>query len=262
MAALIRPWGKMHYRVDGPAEGPTVVFANSLGTDLRLWDDVIRLMPEIRAIRFDKRGHGLSDLGGAVTIADYAEDAAALIEAVVPAGQQVVFAGLSIGGLIAQALASARPDLVRALVISNSAAKMGSAESWDARVSAIRAGGIESIADAVMERWFAAKFRATPELSIWRNMMTRSDVEGYIAACGALAAADQTAATAALTLPAMVIVGDQDGASPPALVKATADLIQGARFHILPEVGHLPPVEDAPAMVALLRAFLKDTADV
>lgn len=262
MAALIRPWGKMHYRVDGPAEGATVVFANSLGTDLRLWDDVIRLMPDIRAIRFDKRGHGLSDLGGAVTIADYAEDAAALIDALVPKGEKVVFVGLSIGGLIAQALASVRPDLLQAVVISNSAAKMGNAESWEARIAAIRAGGIESIADAVMERWFAPKFRATPELAIWRNMMTRTDVEGYIAACGALAAADQTEATRQLALPAMVVVGDQDGASPPDLVKATADLIQGATFHILPEVGHLPPVEDAPAMVALLRAFIKDTADV
>ncbi len=262
MAALIRPWGKMHYRMDGPAGGVPVVFANSLGTDLRLWDDVIRLMPDILAIRFDKRGHGLSDRGGEVTIADYADDAAALIEAVAPAGERVIFVGLSIGGLIAQALAAQRPDLVKAVVISNSAAKMGTAESWSTRISAIRAGGIDSIADAVMERWFAPKFRATPELFIWRNMMTRTDVEGYIAACGALAAADQTEATRALALPAMVIVGDQDGASPPDLVKATADLIQGASFHIIPDVGHLPPVEDAAAMVALLRAFIKETSDV
>ncbi len=51
----------LHYRVDGPAEGPTVVFANSLGTDLRLWDAVLPYLPEgLRLIRFDKRGHGLS----------------------------------------------------------------------------------------------------------------------------------------------------------------------------------------------------------
>ncbi len=262
MAALIRPWGKMHYRMDGPTDGIPVVFANSLGTDLRLWDDVIRLMPDILAIRFDKRGHGLSDLGAEVTIADYADDAAALIEAVGPAGRQVIFVGLSIGGLIAQALSANRPDLVKAVVISNSAAKMGTAESWNTRIAAIRAGGIESIADAVMERWFAPKFRATPELSIWRNMMTHTEVEGYIAACRALAVADQTEATRALALPAMVIVGDQDGASPPDLVKATAELIEGASFHIIPDVGHLPPVEDAPAMVALLRAFIKDNTDV
>lgn len=258
MPALIRPWGMMHYRLEGPGSAPVVVFANSLGTDLHLWDEVIVLMPEIRALRFDKRGHGLSDRGGAICIADLAEDAAALIEAVIPPGEKVIFVGLSIGGLIGQALAATRPELLCALVLSNAAAKMGTAEGWQARIQAIRQGGIESIADAVMERWFAARFRATPELHLWRNMMSRTDTEGYIAACGALAAADQTLATAALSLPVMALVGDEDGASPPELVEATAKLIKGAVFHKLPGVGHLPPVEDPQAMVALLRDFIKD----
>jgi 3-oxoadipate enol-lactonase len=105
MQVLSRSWGAMHYRIDGAAKGPTVVFANSLGTDLRLWDALLPLLPAgLRLVRYDKRGHGLSDLGGAVTVADLADDAAALIEAV---GGPVVFVGLSIGGLIAQTLAAA-----------------------------------------------------------------------------------------------------------------------------------------------------------
>lgn len=104
MQVLSRPWGAMHYQVSG--HGPAVVFANSLGTDLRLWDEVLPLLPGIRAIRFDKRGHGLSDRGGPVSIADFAADAAALIEQV--AGGPVVFVGLSIGGMIGQALAASR----------------------------------------------------------------------------------------------------------------------------------------------------------
>lgn len=108
-----------------------------------------------------------------------------------------------------------------------------------------------------MERWFAPAFRATPECALWRAMFTRTPAEGYIAACRALGAADQTAATAMLRLPALVIAGAEDGASPPALVRATADLIPGAAFHCIPGTGHLPCVEDPAAWVAFVAPFLK-----
>lgn len=255
MQVLMRPWGAMHYRIDGAIVGPTVVFANSLGTDLRLWDALLPLLPAgLRFVRYDKRGHGLSDLGGAASVADLADDAAALIEAV---GGPVVFVGLSIGGLIAQTLAARRPDLLRAVVISNSAAKLGTAESWAARVDAVQTQGMAGIADAVMERWFAPGFCASPAVVPWRNMMIRTPVEGYIAACGALARADQTAATRTLRLPALVIAGAMDGSTPPDLVRGTADLIHGAAFHVIPGAGHLPCVENPAAYAAILSPFLK-----
>lgn len=254
MQVLMRPWGAMHYRSEG--EGPAVVFANSLGTDLRLWDAVLPLLPGFRAIRFDKRGHGLSSRGPDEGIAGFAEDAAALIEAV--AGGPVVFVGLSIGGMIGQALAARRPDLVRALVLSNTAAKMGTPEAWQARIAAVEAGGIEAIGDAVMERWFAPAFRATPEMEPWRTMLVRTDAQGYCAACGAIAGADLTDTTARLTLPVLAIAGEWDGASPPDLVRGTAGLIAGAAFHTLPGAGHLPCVETPEAWAALVAPFLRE----
>ncbi len=256
MQVLTRPWGAMHFQVQG--DGPAVIFANSLGTDLRLWDAVLPLLPGIRAIRFDKRGHGLSDIGPQDGIDGFADDAAALIEAV--AGGPVVFVGLSIGGMIGQALASRRPDLVRALVLSNTAAKMGTAESWAARIAAVQAGGIAAIGDAVMERWFGPTFRATPALALWRTMLTRTDADGYTAACAALAEADLTASTSQLDLPVLAIAGDQDGASPPDLVRGTADLIRGAAFHVIPGAGHLPCVETPAAWAALVAPFLREHA--
>ncbi len=258
MQVLTSPWGAAHYRVDGPEGAPTVMFANSLGTDLRLWDKVLGLLPPHRAIRFDKRGHGLSDQSGPYVMADLAEDAAALIEA--EARGPVVMVGLSIGGCVAQTLALRRPDLVRAVALSNTAAKMGTAESWRARIEAIRKGGLESIAEAVMERWFAPAFRATPELALWRNMLTGADVEGYAAACGALAAFDLTAEIPALRQPCLVIAGAEDGASPPDLVAATARLIPGAQFHVIPGAGHLPCVETPEAWAAIVAPFLTEHA--
>lgn len=256
MQALSRPFGTLHVQATGPADGPAVVFANSLGTDLRLWDAVLPLLPAgLRLIRYDKRGHGLSDHGGGMRIAEHAEDAIAVIEQL--ARGPVVFVGLSIGGLIAQVVAAERSDLVRALVLSNTAARLGSADSWQARIAAVTDHGLARIADAVMERWFAPGFRATPALALWRNMLIRTPVPGYVAACAALAAADQTAATAALRLPALVIGGSADGASPPEVVEATARLIPGAAYHLIPGAGHLPPVETPAAWAALVAPFLE-----
>ena len=162
-----------------------------------------------------------------------------------------------------RALAARRPDLLSALVLSNTAAAMGTPEAWQARIAAIRAGGIEAIADAVMERWFPPRgFRATPELALWRNMLTRTPPEGYIGCCAAIAGADLRATTAGLTLPTLAIAGAEDGASPPDLVADTARLISGARLATLPDTGHLPCVEAPAAYAAILSDFLKETAHV
>lgn len=157
-------------------------------------------------------------------------------------------------------MASQRPDLLRVLVLSNTAAKLGTSETWAARIDAIEAQGLNSIADAVMERWFAPAFRATSEMALWRNMMVRTSVAGYLAPYLALGRADQTTETHALHLPVLVIAGAEDGASPPDVVRATADLIPDAAFHIIPGAGHLPCVEAPTAFAALIAPFLKEYA--
>lgn len=245
----------MHYRIDGPANGTTVVFANALGTDLRMWDGVLAHLPGIRAVRFDKRGHGLSDEGSDFSIGDLAQDAAALIEHATKG--PVIVVGLSIGGMIAQALCASRPDLVRAAILSNTAPRLGTTDSWNERIAAVQEGGIASIADKIMERWFTPRFRVTPQLATWRNMVARSPALGYVAACRALAATDLTRTVTGLRLPVMVIGGSEDGSSPPELVGATARLIPGARLHMIPNTGHLPCIEAPGDYAALIAPFIK-----
>ena len=257
MHVLPRPYGALHLRIDGPQDAPTLLLSNSLGTDLRLWDGLMPHLRQWRVVRYDKQGHGLSDLGDGTQIVQHAADAAAVLDAF---GGRATVIGCSIGGLIAQRLAADRPDLVRALVLSNSAAKLGTRESWHDRIDAVHKGGTAAIADAVMERWFAPRFRATPELALWRNMLARTPRAGYIAACHALASADQTSATARLRLPCLVIAGADDGAAPPDLVRATADLIADAEFHMIDACGHLPCVEAPAAMAARLVPFLETHA--
>ncbi len=168
MPLLFLPDLRLHYTDDGPRTGPPVVFAHALGTDLRLWDDVLPLLPPgLRLIRLDMRGHGQSDvpappyaMGALVRDAERALDALGVRDA--------VFVGLSIGGLIAQGLAVKRLDLIRALVLSNTAAKIGTPSVWQDRIAAVRAGGLAAVSEATLARWFPRPFRETPEAATWR----------------------------------------------------------------------------------------------
>lgn len=250
----------IHCRDEGA--GAPVVFVNSLGTDLRVWDKVVPLLPAgLRILRYDMRGHGLSScppapyaMGALVRDLERLMDHLGLRDAVV--------VGLSIGGMIAQGLAVKRLDLVRAMVLSNTAAKIGTRGTWDERIAAVRAGGIEAVADAVMERWFSRGFRATPECAGWRNMLARQPAEGYIGCSVAIAGADFYTTTAGLTLPTLAIAGSEDGSTPPDLVRETAELVKGARFHLIRGAGHLPCVEKPEDFAAVLSGFLRDIGHV
>lgn len=250
----------LHIRDEGPRDGRVVMFANSLGTDLRVWDALLPLLPAgLRIVRYDKRGHGLSD----ATPAPYAmdqlvADAEGICDSL--GLRDITFVGLSIGGLIGQGLAARRPDLVRALVLMDTAAKIGTASMWQDRIDTINAKGVEALADPILERWFTPGFRATnPGFAMWRNMLTRTTVAGYTGCCAAIAEADLTGTTRALTLPVMALAGDQDGSTPPDLVRATADLC-GAAFHVIADAGHIPCVEQPEATARLLTEFLERTA--
>ncbi|QXT38866.1 3-oxoadipate enol-lactonase [Gymnodinialimonas ceratoperidinii] len=248
----------LHVQVDGPENGPAVVFGNSLGTDLRLWDAVVPLLPEgLRLIRFDLRGHGLSSCPPApYGMGTLVRDAERVMEAL--DARDAVFVGLSIGGLIAQGLAAKRLDLVRAVVLSNTAAKIGTRAMWEDRIEALRRDGLASMADTIMARWFSRAFRESPAVSPWRRMVETCPEEGYAGCCAAIAGSDFYTTTASLRLPALVIAGDQDGATPPDLVRELAELIPGSKFELMRGAGHLPCVEDPTTYAAHLTTFLSD----
>ncbi|HBQ37021.1 MAG TPA: 3-oxoadipate enol-lactonase, partial [Rhodobacteraceae bacterium] len=172
----------VHYQEEGDPNGAPVVFSNSLGTDLRLWDQLVALLPKgLRLIRYDMRGHGLTTApDGDYFMGDLVADAAALLDHLQVKG--CIFIGLSIGGMVAQGLAAERLDLVRAMVLSNTAAKIGTTDMWEKRIEAARKGGVKVLADATMERWFTARWRREnpEELRAWQNMMCRTPLAGYL----------------------------------------------------------------------------------
>lgn len=258
MEVLDRDNFSLHWREDGNPNGKPVVFSNSLGTDLRIWDDVVAaLSNDYRLIRYDSRGHGLSGCPDEIfEIADLADDVLALLDHV--GIERCVLVGLSIGGMLAQDFAQRYPERLAGLVLSNTNTPRGDGAAWQQRINAIEVGGIESIADAVMERWFSAAFRAKPELTLWRNMLTTTPENGYLGSCHAISVADLRALPPQISAPTLVISGSEDQAIPAEASQATASMIQSARFEIIQGAGHIPCVEAPAEMARLLTEFLKE----
>ncbi len=240
-----------HYRIDGAAGKPTLVFANSLGSDLRIWDDVsARLLPHVRVIRYDLRGHGLSEAPEPpYSAADLALDVIGILDAVkVP---QAILCGVSVGGLIAQSVALKHPDRVRALILSDTGARIGTAEAWQQRIDKVCDSGVESLVQMTMERWFSAGFRERcgADMRGYSIMLRQTSVEGYVGTCAALRDTDFREATAQIKQPTLVLCGAEDIATPPELGRELAGSISGAQFSLIESAGHLPCVEQ-PEMVA------------
>ena len=250
-----------YVQIDGTdrSSAPTIVFANSLGTSLQIWDGVLPHLPTgLRIIRYDKRGHGRSDTpDGPYTMGALVSDAEAICDALEVTDS--LFVGLSVGGMIAQGLAIKRPDLIRAMVLSNTAAKIGNKPMWQDRIDSVMTNGLGSMADAAMQRWFSRDFLLKPELAQWRQMLISTPPAGYAGVCAAVAGTDFYTPTSGLRIPTLGIAGSEDGATPPDLVRETVDLIPGSQFHLMRRVGHLPCVEDPTTYAKILIDFINAT---
>lgn len=237
----------------------TLVFINSLGTDFRIWNSVVGLIgDQYNIILHDKAGHGLSS--GRLspsTIADYADDLDAVLRH--HNLSEVILCGISVGGLIAQSLAQRKPDLVEGLILSNTGLKIGTTDNWNARIASIKADGISPIADAILERWFSPDFRESrrDELALYRNMLVRTDPNGYIACCEAIRDADFTADARKISAPVLCIAGEHDGSTQPVVVEAMASQIANAKYVLIKDAAHLPCIEQPQIYTRHLTHFIE-----
>jgi 3-oxoadipate enol-lactonase/4-carboxymuconolactone decarboxylase len=246
----------VHVRIDGAPGGEPLVMLHSLGTTASVWDaQAEALAGSFRIIRPDMRGHGLTtSTPGPYSMAQLAADVAGVMDALRIGAAHV--AGISIGGMIAQALAAADPSRVKSLMLVDTAMAIPPAESWISRAATVRAEGIALIADAVMARWVTPDFMNAPEAAGLRAMLLRTPAEGYAAAAEAIATADLTTGTSTLTLPTLIVVGDQDAATPVASAQALHAVIAGSSLTIIDGGAHIPTVEKPAEITAAIRAFL------
>lgn len=252
--------GKLHYAVDGASDAPVLVLSNSLGTTLDMWlPQMPALIEHFRVLRYDTRGHGLSDVTpGPYSMAQLGGDVLTLLDHLsIPRAH---FCGLSMGGMTGIWLGIHQPSRVDRLVLCNTSAAIGVPEMWNARIAQVRQGGMAAVIDTVLDRWFTADFLAHAPAQVERvkSMLARTSVDGYVANCAAVRDMDQRADLGRIAAPTLVIGGKHDKSTPPEHGELIARSIPGARYAEL-NAAHLSNWEVAQAFTQQVLNFLLET---
>ena len=247
----------MHYSLSGDEEKPVLMFSNSLGTNFSMWDAQADFFArQFRILRYDTRGHGQSSVTPSpYSIEQLGNDVLDLLDDVDI--DRVHFCGLSMGGMIGMWLGMNAPERLYKLVLCNTAAKIGNAEGWNARIGTVRKGGMKSVAPAVIERWFTPAFRAKApdEVAATQAILENTDPEGYAANCAAVRDFDARQTIATIGVPTLIIAGAQDSATTPAEGRFLAEKIDGARYAEL-SAAHLSNIGDRDRFNQEVSAFL------
>ena len=250
--------GRIHFDLSGPDAAPVVVFSNSLGTDYSMWDpQVPALQKKFRILRYDTRGHGLSSVTkGPYSIEQLGKDVVKLLDSL--EAKRMQFCGLSMGGMIGMWLGINAPERLDKLILCSTAAKIGTAETWNARIATVEQEGMRTVAAAAMERWFTAAFsEKNPKVvARARKMVEKANPEGYAACCAAIRDFDFRDKVSGVRVSTLAIAGARDPATPPADLRFLAEQISGARYAEL-SGSHLCNIEDNDRFTAELSAFLE-----
>jgi len=247
----------LHHVADGPPGAPVALLLGSLGTTTEMWEpQVAGLAADLRVVRADHRGHGRSPVPpGPYALDDLGADVLALVDRLGVARAHVC--GLSLGGMVAMWLAIHAPERVDRLALVCTAAAMPAA-SWHERAAAVRAGGVEAVADAVVARWLTPEGAAAdPALAArLRAWLVATPAEGYAGCCEAIAGMALEDRLGEVRAPTLVVSAAQDPATPPADGERIAARIPGARLVVVDRAAHLANLERPREVLELLRAHL------
>jgi 3-oxoadipate enol-lactonase len=238
----------LHYEWFGPEAAPVALFSNSLGTTLHMWDaQVAEFSKHFRLLRYDTRGHGQSDAPqGPYTIEQLGNDALHLLDFL--SLPKVYFCGLSMGGSTGQYIGAHFSNRFHKMALCSTAAKIGTPETWNARIATVKKDGMKSVASAVIERWFTAPYRTThpKEIASLQSMLESANPVGYIASCAAVRDADLRETVSSIPVPTLVLSGTHDPATTPDDGRFLAQQIPGARYAEL-AAAHLSNIESQTA---------------
>jgi 3-oxoadipate enol-lactonase len=222
-----------------------------------MWDPQLpELTQKFRVLRYDSRGHGLTDVTpGPYTIERLARDLVVLLDALKI--ERAHFCGLSMGGMVGQWLGVNAANRFGSITLCNTAAKIGTVESWNTRIQTIKDGGMAAVALAVIPRWFTEDFikRAPAEVDNIRKILIHTSPDGYAASCAALRDADLRELIARVTVPTLMISGTHDAVSPPAEGKFIVKQIHGSQYAEL-NASHLSNIEASKKFTEALTKFL------
>lgn len=254
----------VYYELSGPAEAPVVMLSQSLACSSAMWwPQVPALAGKYRVLAYDTRGHGQSGApAGEYSFDQLGDDAVALMDAL--GIEAVHWVGLSMGGMIGQNLGLRHADRVHSLTLCDTSSRIPPemAPVWHERIETAQTKGMAALADSTLERWFTEPYRAKnpPEIDRVRQLILATPVAGYVGCCHAISRLDYSARLGEIDKPTLVVVGEEDPATPVAAAEAIRAGIPGARLEVIPKASHLSNVEQPEAFNAALTGFLDDLA--
>ncbi len=252
---------RINVALSGNTSGPVVLMSHSLATSLDLWSPQLAVLePRFRVLRYDTRGHGASDAPqGAYTLAQLADDAVAVMDAFDI--ETVHWVGISMGGMIGQAVALNHAERLRSLVLCDTAAAVPPEAQalWQQRIDKARGEGMTALADETLQRWFTPPYLAKDPRGVRsiRGMILSTPVSGFIGCSEAIRQLDFMERLGDIRLPTLIIVGEQDPGTPVANSEAIHNRIKDSRLEIIPSAAHLCNVEQAEVFNQILLGFLQ-----
>lgn len=241
--------------------GPAVVLVHAIGCDLRMWDELAAslIATGMRVVRVDVRGHGASPVPARpYSLQGLADDVANVLDRL--GVEKAHWVGLSMGGMIGQAFALSHGKRLGKLVLANTTSSYGpeGRKMWEARAKAVEEGGMAAITELAMTRYFSEDFRArhADVVERVRERFLRTDSRGYIGCCDAIRDLDFIDRLAGIRARTLVIAGEKDAGTPPAMSEEMARRIPGARLAVIADAAHLSAVERPAEFAALVRGFL------
>ena len=250
----------VHYTLEGPASGPVITMSNSLASNLSMWEPQMPVLTShYRVLRYDTRGHGGTEAtAGPYSLDELSEDVRALLRAL--GITRTHFIGLSMGGMIGQIIAIKYPQMLQSLVLCDTMSRVPTEAKpmWDDRIHTAETGGMEPLVEPTLARWFTEPFRqkGSPILDQVRTMIRSTPPRGYTGCCHAIAALNLTDHLKAITLPTLIIVGEDDPATPVAASHVIHEQVRGSELVILKSAAHLSNLEQPEAFNQALTAFL------
>ena len=251
---------RIAYETAGRPWRPALVLTHSLGSDHRMWESQVQaLKSQYLIVAIDNIGHGESDVPpGDYSVFDLAE--AVLAVAAAAELEQFHYCGLSVGGLTGQWLGVHHADRLLSLTLSNTAAKIGTAELWDERIHLARTQGMGALVDGVIARWFSPGFAEHHPEQFARAKATllATDPDGYAGVSAALRDSDLRDAVGSIAVPTLVIGGVSDPAAPIQQARWLHEQITGSRLVEL-EAAHLSNLDRESEFTDALDQFLGET---
>jgi 3-oxoadipate enol-lactonase len=252
---------QINYELSGKDGAPVVVLSHSLGSSLAMWEPQMEpLRMHYRVLRYDTRGHGRTQAhSGPYSFDLLAEDALALMDGL--HFEKAHWVGLSMGGMIGQAMALKHPERIMSLALCDTAAALpADAQAvWTDRIRTAREKGLAHLVDGTMERWFTASYLSLnpPEVRRIREIFIATPVDGYIGCSEAIRGLDHLERLHKIDAPTLILVGSEDQGTPVSASEAMKERIRNARLCVIPSAAHLSNIEQAEVFNRNLLAFLK-----